>query len=258
MSVSVRVDTNAGEDALFEGLRAEFGESVVRSRLDLGDVEVTSDTFARVIVERKKWSDFVSSLRDGRYANQKLRLLAERERSPETRILYLIETARVPPYEDASHGMPNNQPYAALVKMGLRDGITLVWSASAEDSAKHVAYLIRAGLKGGLDAGVHAREVVASGYAGAVKFTGKRKNADDNTFQIMLASLTGVSAAKAAAVVKLYPSPAALLRAYDALGGGAAATADDLLADVPVGDKRLGPALSRRIRAAFFGRDRDS
>ncbi|MEI7956819.1 MAG: amidohydrolase family protein, partial [Verrucomicrobiota bacterium] len=31
------------------------------------------------------------------------------------------------------------QPYAALVKMGLRDGITLVWSASAEDSAKHVA-----------------------------------------------------------------------------------------------------------------------
>ena len=79
---TVVVDTNAGEDALFTGLVAEFGEErVKRERLDIGDVDVHGEAFGRVVFERKSWNDFVSSLRDGRYAEQKGRLLAERERA---------------------------------------------------------------------------------------------------------------------------------------------------------------------------------
>jgi len=43
--VSVLVDTNSGEDALFAGLKGQFGESVVRERLDIGDVQVKSSKF---------------------------------------------------------------------------------------------------------------------------------------------------------------------------------------------------------------------
>ena len=76
----VRVDTNAGETPLFAALQARLGAEhhVVRERLDVGDVVLTApgDGGATLIVERKTWPDLAKSLTDGRYAEQKARLLA--------------------------------------------------------------------------------------------------------------------------------------------------------------------------------------
>lgn len=84
-------------------------------------LQVSGEGLPRLIIERKSWADFVSSLRDGRYSSQKARLLAERERAhasgTDLRVVYLIEASRVPSYEDKTQGMPNNQPYAALIKV---------------------------------------------------------------------------------------------------------------------------------------------
>ena len=76
--MAVRVDTNAGESALFAALQARLGaEQVVRERLDVGDVVLkTDDGGTALVVERKTWADLASSLTDGRYAEQKARLLA--------------------------------------------------------------------------------------------------------------------------------------------------------------------------------------
>ena len=89
--------------------------------------------------------------------------------------------------------------------------------------------------------------MAASGYAGAAKTTNKRKAGEDAGFQMMLATVNGCSGAKAEAVARLYPSAAALVRAYDAQPARAGA----LLADLEVGGKRLGPALSAKIYAAI-------
>ena len=79
MAAVVRVDTNAGETPLFAALQARLGTEhhVVRERLDVGDVVLTApDGGATLIVERKTWPDLAKSLTDGRYAEQKARLLA--------------------------------------------------------------------------------------------------------------------------------------------------------------------------------------
>ena len=79
MAAVVRVDTNAGETPLFAALQARLGAEhhVVRERLDVGDVVLTApDGGATLIVERKSWPDLAKSLTDGRYAEQKARLLA--------------------------------------------------------------------------------------------------------------------------------------------------------------------------------------
>ena len=78
MAAVVRVDTNAGETPLFTALQARLGaEQVVRERLDVGDVVLTApERGATLIVERKSWPDLAKSLTDGRYAEQKARLLA--------------------------------------------------------------------------------------------------------------------------------------------------------------------------------------
>ena len=83
MAAVVRVDTNAGETPLFTALQARLGaEQVVRERLDVGDVVLTApDGGATLIVERKSWPDLAKSLTDGRYAEQKARLLAARRKT---------------------------------------------------------------------------------------------------------------------------------------------------------------------------------
>ena len=70
------VDTNAGETALYSALVQRFGaEQVERRRLDVGDVMLTSGASV-LLVERKTWPDLAKSLSDGRYAEQKARLLS--------------------------------------------------------------------------------------------------------------------------------------------------------------------------------------
>jgi len=80
--------------------------------------------------------------------------------------------------------------------MGIRDSVSIVWSASEADSFKHVAYAVRAAQNGGLDAGVHAQAVASGGYAGVVRHASKRKCTDENAFEIMLSSINGVSGSK--------------------------------------------------------------
>ena len=78
--MTITVDTNAGETALYEALKEELGEEAVqRLRLDVGDVQISTQTGEAVIIERKTWHDLASSLRDGRYHNQKAAMVGAAE-----------------------------------------------------------------------------------------------------------------------------------------------------------------------------------
>ena len=247
----ITVDTNPGEDGVYAALVAAVGEEKVsRQLLEVGDV-LLHVPGGRIVLERKAWGDLVASLRDSRYSNQKLRLLAERERAESAGerldIVYVIETRGVPQWSAKTNGVANNQPFAALTKMTMRDRISVLYTATPEDTAAQAAYIYAAALKNGFDAQAKANQVAASGYAGVCKFTSKRKNADANPLQMMLSTITGVSGAKAQAVADAYPTAAALVRALERAGGS-----NELLANLAVGGgKRLGPALAQKIRASL-------
>jgi ERCC4-type nuclease len=61
--------------------------------LQIGDIVVSSPTYPdkTLIIERKCMTDMISSIKDGRYKEQKVRLLAEAANNPNTKICYLIE-----------------------------------------------------------------------------------------------------------------------------------------------------------------------
>ena len=256
----VFVDTNPGENALFASLVRELGGDVVkRQRLDIGDVHLVTP-HGKIIVERKRWGDLQSSLNDKRYSEQKLRLLGERERdeSGKTHVVVLVESRTVPNFDgEAKPNHRKNKPaFCALAKMSIRDRIAVVWCADSDDAGRHIAYMFTALLKDGFNAGAKATSVAASGYAATAKHTNKRKCADDAAFEMMLATINGMSGARAKAVSDEYSgSMARLVGAYTDLqnAGASQEDLDDMLADVKVGDKRLGPALSKRVRTAVFG-----
>jgi hypothetical protein len=81
-SSTIVVDTNAGENALYEALVRRFDESTVtRRKLDVGDVVLSAES-GTVVVERKTWLDWAKSMTDGRYNSQKARLRSLMASSP--------------------------------------------------------------------------------------------------------------------------------------------------------------------------------
>jgi ERCC4-type nuclease len=273
--VDVFVDTRPGENNLFESLSSLLsGKSLdvevrlQRRMLELGDVQVKMGEQV-IIIERKTWSDLVSSLNDGRYSNQKARLCAERERNAGLKFLYLIEGAP-PSYDGTTRNTANSNAYAALMKMALRDNITSIWSANSSDAARCVLYIIMALSKNGFES-TAARAGLAEGYSKFVKHTSKRKNTEENQFEVMLTSIPGISPVMATGLVAVYPTVLELVQAYQAYRnkGATVAELDAMLADVNVervtrgvtderrtedvkARRRIGQSISKKVREVFF------
>lgn len=263
--MELKVDTNAGENQLFTELQ-KLAPQTIRQRLDVGDVVVTipsptttADACETVgsattlVFERKSWADFVSSIRDNRYREQKARLLAQRDSGAEDGtghhmiVFYMIECDTVPSYSGVTHGFDNSKAIAALLKTQMRDKIEIVWSKNSTDMAQVIYYISQNFLQGGF----HTREnaVAASGYAGVAKHSKKRKNTEDNQFQMMLCTIPGVSAKKANIIVERYNTVNALVLQYLKLK--TEKEKDKLFEEFKDGARRFGPALSLKLRQVF-------
>jgi len=59
--------------------------------MDIGDFEISDDTFS-LVIERKTWADLQSSIKDNRFREQRSRLLDWRQENKDTcRFIYVIE-----------------------------------------------------------------------------------------------------------------------------------------------------------------------
>ncbi len=91
-------------------------------QLELGDIIVDSSNH-KIIFERKTIQDFNSSLKDGRYRNQKLRLLEWKnnfEENVRKDVIYILEE---------KYGDNKDKAYwGAIVNANLRDGIFVIQS----------------------------------------------------------------------------------------------------------------------------------
>ena len=233
--VSVTVDANAGETPLYTALQARLGSGhVARQRLDVGDVALRKTdgdgrAIGTVLVERKTWADLAKSLADGRWHEQKARLLsaaaddaaaegeaageraeADGARGGATSVLYVVEGALRGWNGTVDGGggsmgavgvMRNAALEAALVMAAVRDGVPVLRTKDAAHTVDVVAYLhAKLGDGDELTSGGAALGASASSYAGLVKHKRKRDNLTPAvTWAVMLAAVPGMSARKAEA-----------------------------------------------------------
>lgn len=246
------VDANAAEDDLFRRFTARYGESVVsRARLDVCDVHLISPHGA-LFIERKTIGDYFSSLADGRAKEQKSRQLAAVAENPGAAVVLLLV--------GQLHGFQTTAPVtgarfaaleSALIGTGLGDGIHIIRALSGEDAFELLACAYDRLVAGRLDGARRAQETVAAGYAGLVKVR-KSKNSDPaSTWRMMLATVGGISAAKADSIAERWPSASALTTALLSLDRKSAVK---VVAATKTKDRNLGPAAAEKI-VAIFGRD---
>ena len=103
-----------------------------RSNLPVGDVHISKNN-NHILIERKTLDDYSSSIVDGRYKEQKSRLLESG-----AQIVYIIEGTT-----KNSHGVPLSTLYSAMYNSQVRDNIIVLRSLNTEDTVKYIEMLVQ-------------------------------------------------------------------------------------------------------------------
>lgn len=105
-------------------------ESFRFANLHLGDfqfVDDSDDGNVYMIIERKTVNDLAASIKDGRYMEQKMRLLSKRRDDPSIKIAYIIEGEySFSPSFTCAH-VNNKSLSGVIINSNIRDNI-IVWS----------------------------------------------------------------------------------------------------------------------------------
>lgn len=248
MSVLVILDTR--EDALLAALGqlnpSASGVEVRVEPLPVADIAIRpstpDDAAPLVLLERKTLADLAASIVDGRYHEQKSRLLEAVETEPH-RAAYVVEGGVLggdPAAVTVAGGVKADALWGAIVNSQCRDGMRVFRTADPAETALLIHKLAR----------FYARATPGGGIRGAMKTpTAARAAMEGGLFAGMLTQVPGCSPARATAVARLFATPAALCAALQENR----ADTERAVADLRVGTRRLGPALAAGIAAVMFG-----
>jgi ERCC4-type nuclease len=207
------------------------GAVFVTKALELGDILIEHPK-RQILIERKTIADFHASITDGRYKNQKLRLLEWRNKADEGRknIIYLFEE---------KHGDNKDRAYwGALVNMILRDNIGVIQCDGMVRTAQIITDIKKKldedkfdELEGG------GQNISLEGYAKG------KYNTPKHCYLGQLSLIPGVSPAMAEKIAEKYPNMRALLDGMDVKE----------LGNIRISEKRrLGDKLAEKIRTYIF------
>ncbi|KAF9984788.1 Crossover junction endonuclease mus81 [Modicella reniformis] len=238
---SREIRTLNDRDYIGDKLR-EQGISVVKRALDIGDViwiarlknpVLKTEIVLDYIVERKRMDDFVSSIKDGRFLEQKFRL----RRSGCGHVVYLIETHRPgEAYEIGQEGLRT-----AMTATQVQDGFFLKRTHNTDQTIEYLSDITKelrrlyasktlyaipdenVDRKSYLDLQAHLKETIPDKkYLTTYRAFGLLNSKSDtltvtDTFVKMLMTVRGLSSEKAADVARIYGTPRALFSSLDEL-----------------------------------------
>lgn len=208
------------------------------SNLPMGDFvyKCSDNNDVYYIIERKSISDLESSIKDGRFREQKQRLSASN-----ANIIYIIE------------GMINTIRKCRIPKTTLKSSIInlqvnhkfLVFKTECEkDTLEYLLLLYNKIKENGIE--FTSKQV-----------TFKKKDSTSSTYVNQLTMIGGVSKIVALKIVEHYKTLILLINAYNT---NDKATCESLLANIQINDKRkIGKVLSKKIYYAFMdANDKDT
>ena len=224
---TIHIDTR---ECKLRELLEKNGEAFVTKALELGDILIEHPK-RQILVERKTIADFHASITDGRYKNQKLRLLEWRvQEEGRKNIIYL--------FEEKPGDNKDRSYWGALVNMILRDNIGVIQCDGMVRTAQVIADIKKKldedkfdELEGG------GQNISLEGYAKG------KYNTPRNCYLGQLSLIPGLSPAIAEKIAEKYSNMRALLDGMDVKE----------LGNIRITEKRrLGDKLAEKIRSYIF------
>jgi ERCC4-type nuclease len=202
----------------------------VTKALELGDILIEHPK-RQILIERKTIADFHASLIDGRYKNQKLRLLEWRDQEDGRKnVVYL--------FEEKPGDNKDRAYWGALVNMILRDNIGVIQCDGMVRTSQIIMDIKKKldedkfdELEGG------GRNISLEGYAKG------KYNTPRNCYLGQLSLIPGVSPTISEKIAEKYPNMRALLDGMDVKE----------LGNIRISEKRrLGDKLAEKIHSYIF------
>lgn len=232
-------------------LKVAFPDAIYQN-LDLGDIQIRYKDSDKLflLIERKTMNDLVSSVNDGRYREQKKRLLESGH--PKNQILYILEgrVKDIPGHTKTLYGMIINTMY--------RDKIPVLRLENIDETIFFIKRIIE---KIESNDGIICNNMTSETecdtnleYLSTIKLKKKDNLTSNNCSILQLAQIPGMSIQNAQIIINTYQSLANLINTYYQ-------TDEDkrtiLLSDLEIsitnGKKRkLGKVLSERIYQYLF------
>lgn len=226
------IDTNNAETFLFE-ICGERGIPTERRRLDVGDMEIVNGDM-RLVIERKSWSDLAGSICDGRFHEQKTRMI--QDEGTTTTYAYVIE-GTLPDWKAMPFGRMNMQAlWGAVIKTQMRDSMPVFHTCDKLATADLLIYLYRQFMEGGFQ--VSANHAIAG--VNNVKRKRDNLNSPDSVYTAMLSVIPGMSYQKAEALRSAFPTIRQLTTS----------SIDDI-SKITINQRKFGPVLAKRIHDTF-------
>ena len=208
----------------------------VQQTLPIGDIWIGPDSVTTaLIIERKTIKDLEASVLDGRYREQKGRLLAfcqERNASP----MYLLEGA----YSETTGRLKPQALMKLVARLQLKHGIAVLHTEDLKETASLLEALHAYWLEDPANLAKESGTLTAT----AGIHVSKKANADDPK-QFLLQCLMqcpGVSLRIGQALVTIYPSFTALM-----------AATEKELASVDASGRKVGPVIGKRLKGFLCG-----
>ena len=214
-------------------------DNCIQKQLDIGDILFTLNDETVLIIERKTISDLYSSIKDGRYKEQKCRLFSHIDRS---RIIFLIEGD----IDSSKHHFNKDIIYGSVINTLIRDNVKILKSKDINESIKYIEVIIKR-LATQPDF-FTSDSNVNQDYASTIKMK-KKNNMTPEMFQItQLAQIPGMSTKTASIILAEYTSVKDLIYTYKDLESE---EAELLLSTLEIKgstrSRKLGKVLSKRV-----------
>jgi ERCC4-type nuclease len=197
----------------------ELIPSATRDNLLIGDIHIKYQDY-EFILERKTIADLISSVKDGRYKEQKIRLVSYMKENPSNRrIAYILEGD---PYAIANSfytETDKNTVIGFLVSSNLRDGIPVFYSKDRYSTQKIIEKLSTRLMKDTKDFfPIHQAggsvSTLDEPYTTTIKMK-KKENLNPSAWWILsLAQIPGVSHSIAEMIITTYPTIESLFLIY--------------------------------------------
>jgi ERCC4-type nuclease len=214
-------------------LFAQNNIEIIVKNLDLGDIIIKDEEDnIKYIIERKTIDDLCCSILDGRYREQRQRLLSNYDPN---NILYIIEgTNKV-----YSKTVPYKTVMSSLLNLNLRDKISVIRTLKLMETFTNIL-LIEEKVKTNK---INIQNSTVEENLVKVK---KKDNMDEKMyFLAILTQIPNCSMIIAKKIHEHYPSILSLLELYHN-------NETDKIKDIMIGKKKIGPKLTERIFTFLF------
>lgn len=198
-----------------------------KEQLLVGDIMYKKNDEILYIIERKTIDDLGASIKDGRYKEQKARLLSHYDA---TKVFYLLEG-----YIDRSKNLDKKSILGSVINILFRDNIKIINTVNLTQTVDVIEQI-----KTKYMAGKFIEGVSVSNYTDTIKLNKKENMTKELCNIIQLATIPGVSKTTGTTIMENYKTLQHLIEEYKING-------ELMLKDLVLGKKKLGKVLSKRI-----------